>query len=440
MALIQRMNTSNRTLGNNKNNIQNPKKEFLSSTQLTCDCCFSQDIIETLEGYVCRDCGVVLEMSKLEYHRPYNEDTIQTSIMGTTQIGLARERTCDKRSVEFQRLSRLQNIKDNKQMVEDQARLEIKRIFNGLDLPATYKDMVFKKFREIRAKLGVGTKYRSPEKLVPIIIYFVLKLNNYIINQSELLDLSKLSKKDFNSFKLQMARFMPSYQERNRKEFIAHKIFDVAEHFGLGMAYYHFCKDILEDLWPFIKNTKDDVVAGLVCSVAVLTGEYEDQVSIFAICTRLNIRMSTIQTQVKHKIFENFKIPGFTTLIQSKGGLKVFLVKRRVLDVEVGAQVQEVHIQKHSLKAKLSLTIRKITLRGNKQVFNALKESFTDLLIEESYVHTQTPSGKVSTTTYQEGYDRTAGLLLSRFPLHEGGEEEGLLLQFFSGKGPPLRA
>ena len=38
--------------------------ELISSEQ--CDVCDSIDIIETSEGYTCRDCGIVLEVQKLD--------------------------------------------------------------------------------------------------------------------------------------------------------------------------------------------------------------------------------------------------------------------------------------------------------------------------------------------------------------------------------------
>ncbi|MHA1147654.1 MAG: cyclin family protein [Promethearchaeota archaeon] len=404
--------------------------------ELTCDCCFSHDIIETLEGYVCRTCGVVQQLRKLQYDHPYNEKKIQNAIMGTTQLGLARERFSQSRSEEFRRLNKLQNIKNNEESAEDRARIEIKRIFTSLDLPSAYKDMIFKKFLAIRSKLGAGTKYRSPEKLVPIVIYFVLKLNSYIIHQKELLEVSKISKKDFNSFKIQMQRYMPQYQERNRREFISRKILAVTEYFELGMPYYHFCRDILENLWRDINNTKDDVVAGLVCSIGILAGGYDEQkyISIFRVCKHLNIQMSTIQGQVKKRIFENFKILGFSTLIQSKNTLKLFLVKRHLLDVEVEAQVNEVQIQRQSLKASLSFKVKRIVLKGEKEVFNALRETFAEHLIDSFYGHAQT---NLDSSEYQE--DPLLPENGRVICIDEKGENS-LILQFFSGKGPPTAA
>ncbi|MFW9879581.1 MAG: hypothetical protein ACFFG0_41425, partial [Candidatus Thorarchaeota archaeon] len=94
--------------------------------------------------------------------------------------------------------------------------------------------------------------------------------------------------------------------------------------FNLDMDFYLLSKNILDKLWEYINNTKDDVVAGLCASIAVLCA-FKDRVSTYKVCKFLNIKMSTIQLQVKEKICKRFKISGFTTLVRSAELLKVFL-------------------------------------------------------------------------------------------------------------------
>ncbi|KKL93061.1 hypothetical protein LCGC14_1878470 [marine sediment metagenome] len=62
-------------------------------TCISCDICGSNDVIETIEGFVCRSCGIVLEIKRLQYDRPFNDDIVQyTKGLGSTQIGTRRER------------------------------------------------------------------------------------------------------------------------------------------------------------------------------------------------------------------------------------------------------------------------------------------------------------------------------------------------------------
>ncbi len=315
----------------------------------TCDLCSSTDIIETKEGFVCRNCGIVLDIQKLEYYRPYNDDIVQHAVLGNTQIGFRRERLKNPNSVRLEKLNRLHSIKDNRQTVLDKARIEISRIFNNLNLPETHKELVFEKFKKIRKGLKPGTKYRNPEKLVPIAIYFTLKLQNISVNEKELLEVSKISKKEFNAFKLQIQSFVPKYAERNRKEYIMQKILEISEHFGLGMPFYYQSKKILYRLWAGIICTKDDVIAGLVSSISILCS-FKDQVNVNSVCKRLGIKMSTIQSQVKKRIIDKLNITGFVSLVKSSDLLRKILVKMGLLEEDIRESPSPAFIDKEIIE------------------------------------------------------------------------------------------
>jgi len=138
---------------------------------------------------------------------------------------------------------------------------------------------------------------------------------------------SNISKKDFNAFKLQILEFFPEYIDRDRKAYVLQKIMELAEHFKLGMEFYFQSKKIMFRLWESIKNTKDEVIAGLVTSISVLCGFKRKDVSVSVICNKLGIKMSTIQSQVKRRIFDQFHVCGFTTLIKSAELLKKVMGK-----------------------------------------------------------------------------------------------------------------
>ncbi|NVM34302.1 MAG: hypothetical protein HWN81_01825 [Candidatus Lokiarchaeota archaeon] len=261
--------------------------------------------------------------------------------MGKTQIGTRRERMVSPLSIRLQRISKYNSIISSEKAIFEKARIEIARIFNYLDLNGydAIKEMVLDKFKKIRAKIRSGSKYRNIEKLVSITIYFCLKLRNVSINPFELIEISKISKKDFNDFILQLQRFLPEYGERNRQEYILQRILEISEHFELGMPFYFLSKKILYRLWNGIKNTTDNVVAGLVSSIAILC-THSEKVSISAVCTRLGIKMSTIQSQVKRKVFGRYKVDGFTTLIKSSHLLVKIMEKLGILDVQQPVEVE----------------------------------------------------------------------------------------------------
>ena len=322
---------------------------------LVCDACGSSDLTQNESGYVCKECGLMLDIQIMEYHCPYNQDILQYAPLGKTQIGFKKERLRNPRSYQLERLNKIDSRKSNEENVLIQASVEINRIFEALSLPDSDKSKVLRSFKHIRRQVLRGTKYRTPEKLVPLTIYFTYKFDCKPINEEMLIDNSQISKDDFQAFKLQIQNYMPRYKQRDRKEYIIQRVMEVSEHFGLGMYFYYQSRKILERLWEIIKNTKDDVVVGVVTSISALCLP-ESPVTVSKICKKLNIRMSTIHKQVENKIFDRLRVPGFKSLVRSADLLKEVMSKLGLLLDKVIGEAPE---------------IIEITLGTAQQVFNA---------------------------------------------------------------------
>ena len=314
-------------------------------TCLSCDICGSNDVIETTAGYVCRSCGIVLEIQRLQYNRPYNDDIIQYAKgLGTTQIGTKRERFISSNSSALNRLNKHNSSKSNEKVVKEKVRIEISRVFTCLDLVGydDVKQMVYDKFVAVRKNLRSRSKFRNINKLVSVMTYFCLKLRAIPVNAATIIQFSDIGRKEFNAFFLQIRRYLPRLTDKQRQDCITQRILDISETFGLGMPFYYYSKKILDKFWNGIKNTTDNVVAGLVCSIAVLTS-YKDQVSVSSICKRLDIKMSTIQVQVSEKIVSKFRVGTFITLIKSAGMLQEIIKRVGLLNSEdVDLKLQEV--------------------------------------------------------------------------------------------------
>ncbi|MFX1457197.1 MAG: cyclin family protein [Promethearchaeota archaeon] len=340
-------------------------------TNLECDLCGSHDIVDEIQGYVCRACGVVLTVQKLQYNRPYNIEVVQHSIhFGSTQIGTIRERNAHPQSYQLKRMNRYNSQLSNKEYTERRANKEISRIFDNLTLPSACEIRVMDKFREIFPRLQMGSKYKNPEKLSAVIVYIVLKLENIAVKRCDIINISELTKEEFNNFILHVQRYLPEYTKRNRQSYVTQKLMEITEHFGLDMSFYFLSRKILSKLWDNIKNTTDDVIAGLCTSITALCN-YKDVISVSSICELLNIRMSTIQFQVKKRIFERFKLPGFVSLVRSSGLLKGFmekvgLIAGEKLDVEIIPENTDDSYE----------NVVSIKLGGARQVFNPHNEQY----------------------------------------------------------------
>ena len=337
-----------------------------------CDVCGSCDIVETREGYTCRDCGIVLEVQKLEYHRPYDAEIVQYAVLGKTQMGYKSERRATSNSVRLEGLNKLDSHRTSEENIVISAKITIKSILTNLDFPLSDSASILEVFKKIRAQLGRGTKYRSAEMLVPCVIYFYYKRNNTPISERELLEVSKISKKDFNEFKIPMVKLWPQYNERDRKEYIIQRVLEITEHFNLGMPFYYQSYKILSRFYESVKNTKDDVIVGLVTSITLLCSQSEG-VSVSALCERLGIKMSTIHRQVERRIIERFRVPGFRSLVKSAGLLKKVMTKLGVLDPAfIDADGESVDYENSLVEGA---DIVQVVLGNSTQVFNNLNES-----------------------------------------------------------------
>ena len=107
---------------------------------------------------------------------------------------------------------------------------------------------------------------------------------------------------------------------------------EITEHFQLGMDFFYQSKILMNKLWDGIKGTKDDVIAGLSCSLIALC-LYKETIAVNAICRQLGIKMSTIQIQVKKHIFERFRVSGFVSLVKSSNLLKQIMNKLELIEI-----------------------------------------------------------------------------------------------------------
>ncbi|MFX1490520.1 MAG: hypothetical protein ACFFBI_15320 [Promethearchaeota archaeon] len=396
----------------------------LDHTVLTCDLCGSRDIIETTEGYVCKECAVVLTIRKLQYDRPYNDDVIQYAKgLGKTQIGTPRERLFSPNSRQLKRLNRHNLHTNNKELVNIKARTEISRILNLLNLPESCEDHIMEKFKIVRAKLMPGTKSRNPEKLSAILTYIVLKLKNIAINKKDVVDASKLTGDEFNNLIIQISPFIPEYANRDRQRYICQKIMEITEFFDVDMAFYFLSKKILYKLWESIKNTTDDVIAGLCASITALC-KYKEDITVCSICNVLNIKMSTIQFQVKNRIFETFKVPGFTSLVRSSDLLKGFMKRVGLIESE-NLEVEVIPEEEEDVEGSLPL--------GNaKSIFNPLNDH---------YLLSTSNKNDIITLAYLEVHNSIQKLKHIKKTRKNSSIWFNLTLgEYFPSKGPPTIA
>ncbi len=128
---------------------------------------------------------------------------------------------------------------------------------------------------------------------------------------------------------------LPKFGTVKKQESVVGIIYGVVEAYQLEMPMFQKFKRIILKGWNLFSNIKETVIAGVAISIGLLTeSSYtEIGVSINSICKKLGIRPSTIQSQIKKKLIERFKIHGFTTLMKSIDIIKAVVKKLGLIEI-----------------------------------------------------------------------------------------------------------
>lgn len=346
---------------------------------------------------------------------------IKTYILGRTKIGSTQERGFNPNFKALQRLSKFNSQTEYEEGILEEAEEEISRICANLKLESynDVKEMILLKFKQVWIQLRPKGKYRNIEKLVPIITFFCLKIRNISISRSQIIKESAITKKEFNDFCQQVERFIPEYKERNRQEYILNIILELSWHFNLGPIFHFQAKKILYKLWDGIKNTTDNIVAGVVSSISVLCSKtFKKKIRTRNLCEHLGIEMSSIQTQVKHNIIKRFNVKDFVSLVKSAGLLEKNLAKLGLVEIP------EVEIEK----------VEKVQL-----VFGSAKEIFKYRDDINYYLFSMRGKDHDVIILYMKIY----GLLMNFGDFTKPKKQTNKFLKFeifkyYKGKGPPL--
>ncbi|TFF97006.1 MAG: hypothetical protein EU547_05570 [Promethearchaeota archaeon] len=302
---------------------------------LVCEECKSTNIIKTGDGYVCTQCGLVLDLKRMEYHRPYKQNRIQHSAIHNTTLGTKAERNNNMRSGHLNRLSKIHTTqsKSKNSMVYSKARMEIRRILSGLDLPSSFENPIFKKFEQIFNNIKKCTKFRAPRKILPAIIFYYCREKNISLQSKDFIQICKVSADEFRRARILYLKIFQDYFARNRVKLIKSYVSDIKESLNLDYEFYENSLRMAQYFWDDIYQTSDKVIAGLVSSLAVLCNYsyYNELVSISDICRIVNIRPSTINAQISKTIVEKLEIVGFESPVKSSDLIKIYLHKFEIL-------------------------------------------------------------------------------------------------------------
>ncbi|MBA7572299.1 hypothetical protein ES708_14078 [subsurface metagenome] len=273
------------------------------SLSYLCKYCGSEDITETEYGYVCRNCATDQGRKRFQSTTSYNNIRAQNFITLKTTMGNEREREQSNNRGKIAYLNKLNSMIPHPEETMQAAFNQTKTLLEKLGRPDKDISKILKKFNEIRPHFKKSKKFRNPEKLIPCVIYFYYKKNNIVIDQGTLLENSDLSNTELNAFRRGMENFWSKYQNRDRKKFVLNRIGGLITEKKLGTDLYFQSEKILDKFWDLIKDSKDDVIAGLVIGIAKIRSKRED-IALGPICEFLRISQGTLQKSIQRKLFD----------------------------------------------------------------------------------------------------------------------------------------
>jgi len=217
------------------------------------------------------------------------------------------------------------------QLLIQTVRKVIKTLLFILRLPEKDMRAIITIFKDFHPKIQKGTMFRNPEKLIPCIIFIYYKYyENRPISSVELINYSKISRKELNNFITHNSHLWAGYN-MDKQSMVLKLILKVTEEYKLGMDFYYQSEKILLGLWEYICDTTEQILAGFACSLTLLcVSDYRVRVS--NICENLNISMTNISKKFKDKIVKAFKLENYKSLVKSAELIKRFLNGLSLID------------------------------------------------------------------------------------------------------------
>ncbi|TES95992.1 MAG: hypothetical protein E3J90_08830 [Promethearchaeota archaeon] len=290
------------------------------------------DIIVISNGYhTCAGCGFVSEDVVLGEQVYYSHENETSSYLSNRMIGNSLERIRRQYTSRMYSMIKLDCHKNKHQSLIQIAREKIKTLLFILRLPEKDMSAIFTMFKDFHPKIIKGNKFKNPEKLVPCIIFVYYKYcENRPINSVELINYSKINRKELNNFLVHNSHLWAGYN-MDKQSMVLQLILKVTEEYKLGMDFYYQSEKILLGLWEYICDTTEQILAGFACSLTILCiGGYKVRAS--NICEKLNISMSNISKKFKDKIVRVFKLENYRSLVKSAELIKRFLIGLSLID------------------------------------------------------------------------------------------------------------
>ena len=194
---------------------------------------------------------------------------------------------------------------------------------------AIYQDFNLKEckllYLDIYKKIKKGDQYRTHLKLLPIVIFFYLRINDVNFTFDNFINAGSLSRKELRDGIKKLAPLFPKGAYKNRKEIVLAKINQIIKHFEFSPPFLQTSQILLDKYGHLINNTKEKITACTICLLVIFKLKIPN-VGYSHVCSELGVKMSSVLYQIEHKILERMNIEGFRGFKKTPEILETFLV------------------------------------------------------------------------------------------------------------------
>ena len=206
------------------------------------------------------------------------------------------------------------------------------KIISSLHLPADkkVKHACFTLFLDVYNKIKRSTKFSGPQNLSPITILMFFNMKGRNVTIKDITDTLNISDKDMRQGLKKVIKVYPEYLEKDKKLLALNRIKQIQAKFRLPAHFIPNATAIMDKFWSYISNTKENVIAGTVCTLTIIAMGLE-RYNYSQICESIGIAPSTVIYQIKNKLFNSLHIPGFQSVSKSREMIKDLIMKNLIL-------------------------------------------------------------------------------------------------------------
>lgn len=190
---------------------------------------------------------------------------------------------------------------------------------------AVYKKDCQELLYRVLSRLKKYTKFRKVLLLAPIVVYTVFRSKGVTIKSLDFCRVSNISLSDFREGLLIVHPVYFDYVKRDHEKFVSQLIAKMITKFNLDYNFWDTTKKMIRAFLPLFKNTKGNIVAGLIITLSFVALDCKLRV-LSTIFEALGTDITRAHYHIRNKIFLPNQLGDFKGFAKSKEKLKRFLL------------------------------------------------------------------------------------------------------------------